>query len=91
LAVVVLLMNTSLVYGLLFMVYGCFDWRILLIAFLIKYIVDYIMLYKSNAYLRKGKFFVPIASSVIYPFFSSLVGIYSLFGSFKWKGRIFRK
>jgi len=91
LAVVVLLMNTSLVYGLLFMVYGCFDLRILLIAFLIKYIVDYIMLYKSNAYLRKGKFFVPIASSVIYPFFSSLVGIYSLFGSFKWKGRIFRK
>lgn len=91
LAVVVLLMNTSLVYGLLFMVYGCFDWRILLIAFLIKYIVDYILLYKSNAYLRKGKFFVPVASSVIYPFFSSLVGIYSLFGSFKWKGRIFRK
>ena len=91
LAVVVLLMNTSLVYGLLFMVYGCFDWRILLIVFLTKYVVDYIMLYKSNAYLRKGKFFVPIASSVIYPFFSSLVGIYSLFGSFKWKGRIFRK
>ena len=91
LAVVVLLMNTSLVYGLLFMDYGCFDWRILLIVFLTKYVVDYIMLYKSNAYLRKGKFFVPVASSVIYPFFSSLVGIYSLFGSFKWKGRIFRK
>ena len=91
LAVVVLLMNTSLVYGLLFMVYGCFDWRILLIVFLTKYLVDYILLYKSNAYLRKGKFFVPIASSVIYPFFSSLVGIYSLFGSFKWKGRIFKK
>lgn len=91
LAVVVMLMNTSLVCGLMLMVYGCFDWRILLIAFLIKYIVDYIMLYKSNAYLRKGKFFVPIASSVIYPFFSSLIGIYSLFGSFRWKGRKFSK
>jgi len=89
LAVIVLLMNTSLVCGLWLIVYGCFDWKILLSVFIVKYSVDYILLYKSNAYLRKGKFFVPIASSLIYPFFSSLVGIYSLFGSFRWKGRKF--
>lgn len=91
LAVIVLLMNVSLVCGLWFVVCGCFDWKILLSVFLIKYVVDYILLFKSNWYLRKGKFFVPIASSIIYPFFSSLVGIYSLFGSFKWKGRRFSK
>ena len=91
LAVVVLLMNLSLTFAFCLLPFAFLNWRILLIAFLIKYIVDYILLYKSNAYLRKGKFFVPVASSVIYPFFSSLVGIYSLFGSFKWKGRIFRK
>ena len=91
LAVVVLLMNLSLTFAFCLLHFAFLNWRILLIAFLIKYIVDYILLYKSNAYLRKGKFFVPVASSVIYPFFSSLVGIYSLFGSFKWKGRIFRK
>ena len=91
LAVVVLLMNLSLTFAFCLLPFAFLNWRILLIAFFIKYIVDYILLYKSNAYLRKGKFFVPIASSVIYPFFSSLVGIYSLFGSFKWKGRIFRK
>lgn len=89
LAVVVLLMNFSLVCGLWFVVYSCFNWKILLGVFLVKYIVDYILLYKSNAYLRKGKFFMPIASSIIYPFFTSVVGIYSLFGSFTWKGRKF--
>jgi cellulose synthase/poly-beta-1,6-N-acetylglucosamine synthase-like glycosyltransferase len=91
LAVFVLLMNLGLVCGLVFMVCGLLDWRILLGLFSVKYIVDYILLYQSNSYLRKGKFFVPIASSVVYPFFSSLVGVYSLFGSFRWKGRKFSK
>jgi glycosyltransferase involved in cell wall biosynthesis len=91
LAIIVLLMNLSLTFAFCLLPFAFLNWKVVLSVFLTKYIVDYIMLYKSNAYLRKGKFFVPIASSVIYPFFSSLVGIYSLFGSFRWKGRIFRK
>ncbi len=91
LAVIVLLMNLSLTFAFCLLPFAFLNWRVLLIVFLTKYIVDYIMLYKSNAYLRKGKFFIPVATSVIYPFFSSLVGIYSLFGSFRWKGRTFRK
>ncbi|MES2411344.1 MAG: glycosyltransferase [Bacteroidota bacterium] len=89
LAVITLLMNLSLVVGCWLSVVGKLDWIVLLVVFLVKYSVDFILLYKSNSYLRKGKFFVPVASSVIYPFFSSLVGIYSLFGSFTWKGRKF--
>jgi glycosyltransferase involved in cell wall biosynthesis len=89
LAVIVLLMNLSLVVGCGLWVVGKIDWRVILCLFAVKYSVDYILLFKSNIYLRKGKFFVPIASSVIYPFFSTLVGIYSLFGSFRWKGRKF--
>jgi cellulose synthase/poly-beta-1,6-N-acetylglucosamine synthase-like glycosyltransferase len=91
LAVIVLLMNLSLVCGLWFVVYGCCNWKILLIPFLIKYLVDYCLLYKANKYLLKGKWLLPLASSLLYPFYSSLVGIYSLFGSFSWKGRTFRK
>lgn len=90
LAVIVLLMNISLVVGFCFTICGNIDW-LFLIVFLAKYLVDYILLYKSNSYVRNGKFFVPIASSIIYPLFSSLVGIYSLFGSFSWKGRVFKK
>lgn len=91
LAIVVLLMNLGLVVGFCFALCGFLDWKILLGAFAAKYIVDYILLFKSNSFLRKGQFFLPVASSLVYPVFSSLVGIYSLFGSFVWKGRRFKK
>ncbi|MEO5775395.1 MAG: glycosyltransferase [Flavobacterium sp.] len=89
LAVIVLLMNLSLTFAFCLLPFALINWKIVSIAFLVKYSVDYILLYKSNSYLRKGKFFLPVASSIIYPFFSSLVGVYSLFGSFSWKGRKF--
>lgn len=91
LAIVVLLMNLSLVAGCGIWVMGLLKWQILLVVFLAKYTVDYALLYKSNEYLRKGKFFLPLASSIIYPFYSGLVGIYALFGVFTWKGRTFKK
>lgn len=89
LAVIVLLMNLSLVVGLWLVVGGTLNWSVLLLVFLLKYSVDYMLLYKANTYLRKGKFFVPVASSLIYPLFSTGVGLYSLFGNFRWKGRLF--
>jgi len=91
LAVIVLLMNLSLTFSFCLLPFALLNWRVLLSVFLTKYIVDYIMLYKSNAYLRKGKFFIPLASSIFYPIFSSWVGIYSLFGNYMWKGRTFKK
>jgi cellulose synthase/poly-beta-1,6-N-acetylglucosamine synthase-like glycosyltransferase len=91
LAVVVLMMNLSLVLGFGFWVLGKIGIWNLSFVFLIKYIIDYILLYKSNQYLNKGKFLLPLASSLVYPIFSSLVGVYSLFGVFTWKGRSFKK
>ena len=91
LAVIVLLMNLGLTSAFCLLPFALLNWKIVLIVFLTKYSVDYILLYKSNTYLRNGKFFLPMASSIIYPFFSSLVGVYSLFGSFVWKGRKFRE
>lgn len=91
LAIIVLLMNLSLVVGCWMLVVGYFDWKILVAVFLAKYCIDYILLFKSNTFLRKGKFFLPLASTLLYPFYASVVGIYSLFGSFSWKGRTFKK
>ncbi len=91
LAVVVLLMNLSLVGSVGFVLCGCLKYRVLLTVFCFKYLVDYCLLFQSNQYERKGKFIMPLASSLIYPLFSSLVGIYSLFGNFTWKGRKFSK
>ena len=91
LAVVVLAMNLSLVVGLYLLITSSINWKTLLIVFSVKYFIDYLLLLKSNQYLRKGKFIFPLASSLVYPFFCSLVGIYSLFGGFTWKGRSFSK
>ncbi len=91
LAVVVLLMNSSLVLGFGLWVMGKIVIWNLSSIFLIKYILDYVLLYKSNQYLKNGKFMLPLASSLVYPVFSSAVGLYSLFGSFTWKGRYFNK
>jgi len=49
------------------------------------------LMYRANAFLRNGKFFLPFASSFIYPFFSSCTGICALFGGFQWKGRQFKR
>lgn len=91
LAVVVLAMNALLVAGCGLQVAALLKWETLLIVFSIKYFVDFILIYKSNQYLRKDKFLIPIASSLVYPVFSTLVGFYSLFGNFTWKGRTFSK
>lgn len=91
LAVVVLAMNAFLVFSLGLLVWGLLSWQQFLIAFSIKYCVDCLLLLKSNQYLRKNKFILPLASSLVYPIFCSVVGIYSLFGSFSWKGRAFKK
>ncbi len=93
LAFVVLLMNLSLVIVCLSTPFHetPIGFRNLVFAFLIKYCVDYILLFKTNSYLRNGAFLLPLASSLIYPFFCSWVGIYSLFGHFTWKQRSFKK
>ena len=93
LAFVVLMMNLSLVIVCVSIPLHetTIGFRNLVIVFLIKYCIDYILLFKTNNYLRNGKFLLPITSSLIYPFFCSLVVIYSLFGCFTWKDRSFKK
>ncbi|MFM2213901.1 MAG: hypothetical protein RL427_1164 [Bacteroidota bacterium] len=91
LAVSVLLMNGSLVVGFGMALLGTLDWTLLLGMFVIKYTVDYLLLYKTNTYLRDGKWLLPLASSLIYPLFSSLVGLYSLVGPYTWKGSAYKK
>lgn len=91
LAFVVLLMNLSLVTGCALCIVGLLNWQLLFGLFAIKYLTDYFLLYKSNKYLQNRKYFLPLVSSLIYPFYCSLIGMYSLFGSYVWKGRTFKK
>ncbi|WP_245902689.1 glycosyltransferase family 2 protein [Flavobacterium aciduliphilum] len=91
LAVVVLLMNLSLVLGGVLWFEGFLAGKIMVAVFLMKYLVDCILIYKTNQYIRKNKVVIPLVSSLIYPVFSSFVGFYALFGRFTWKGRTFSR
>jgi glycosyltransferase involved in cell wall biosynthesis len=91
LAVVVLLINATLVVGFGSCIMNVASWELIAIAFGWKLVVDYVLLFKTNSFLRKGRLLFPIVSGFIYPFFSSLVGLYSLVGTFTWKERSYKK
>ncbi|MCI4442334.1 MAG: glycosyltransferase [Lentimicrobium sp.] len=56
---------------------------------LLKFIVDSILIYKANYFLTKKRMHYLILASLLYPFFSTSVALYSLFGKYEWKGRRF--
>jgi glycosyltransferase involved in cell wall biosynthesis len=91
LAMVVFFGNLSLVAMFFFSVLELANWTQFIVLFCVKFTIDFILLFKTNHFLNKGKFLFPIISSFIYPFFSTTVALYSLMGTYKWKGRTFKK
>ncbi|CAN1545881.1 COG1215 Glycosyltransferases, probably involved in cell wall biogenesis [Flavobacteriaceae bacterium] len=91
LAMAVFFGNLSLVAMFFFSVLELANWTHFSVLFCIKFTIDFILLFKTNYFLNKGKFLFPIISSFIYPFFSTTVALYSLMGTYKWKGRTFKK
>ncbi|WP_281337006.1 glycosyltransferase family 2 protein [Flavobacterium eburneipallidum] len=82
--------------GNLSLVVGCGLWVVDFISFLnivmfafLKCTVDSILIYKTNRFLTSNKIRYLVLSSVVYPFFSVSVALYSLFGKYEWKGRRF--
>jgi hypothetical protein len=49
-----------------------------------KFTVDTILIYKTNRLTKKKIRYLILA--VLYPFFSTSVALYSLFGKYEWKG-----
>lgn len=91
LALFVLLMNLALLLGFVAALLGWMPWIWLAVGFGIKYVSDWALMLKAGAFLYSRKLVLPLASAVLYPVFAVTVGIYSLFGSFTWKDRKFRK
>ncbi len=90
LAIVVFLTNFFLVIGFGFWVLGFLTYENLLFYFGIKFLIDFIMIMKSANFFNQRVRFVLICS-LVYPFFTSAVALYSLFGKYSWKGRSFKK
>ncbi len=78
--------------GLLFVVYcllfGKGIYYLLIFLLLAKLTIDFVLIDKTNKFLKKKTHFILI-SSLLYPFFSVSVVLYSLFGKYEWKGRRF--
>jgi glycosyltransferase involved in cell wall biosynthesis len=78
--------------GLLFVVFGLLfgkgNFYVLLFLLFIKFSIDFVLIHKTNQFLKtKTQFY--LLSSLLYPFFSVSVAFYSLFGKYEWKGRKF--
>ena len=84
LAIMVFLANFSLLLGLVFVLCGWMNWQFLVALFAAKFIIDSILMFLANRFLRMCMYTAPV-SSLIYPVFSSLVALYSMIGGFEWK------
>ncbi|MBQ0909152.1 glycosyltransferase [Flavobacterium sp. F-328] len=89
LAVIVFLGNLNWIFILFLAVISSFSLVHLLIVCVAKFIVDTVLIYQTNNFLTKTKMRHLLASSLLYPFFSTFVALYSMTGKYEWKGRKF--
>ena len=89
---IVLLMNASLICYLVLAIIGEFEFRILGYVFIMKYCIDFLLIYKTARFFNQQEVFATYwVSSLLYPFFSVYIGIISAFKGYKWKGNYYRK
>ena len=82
--------NLVWILSLLLWLMGILNQNIFMLFVAMKFLIDYILLYKTANFFESKLQFV-LASSFVYPFFSVFVALYSLFGKYNWKGRNFKK
>ncbi|WP_163397919.1 glycosyltransferase family 2 protein [Flavobacterium fluviatile] len=91
LGLIVFFGNLSFVIGFLFLLFGIWPYPVFVLFAFFKFAIDFVLLYVTSIFLTKGKIKSVLLSSLLYPFFSTTVALYSLFGSYEWKGRKFQK
>lgn len=90
LGLIVFFGNLSFVLGFFFLLFGIWSYPIFVLFAFFKFGIDFVLLYVANQFLTSIRIKSLFLSSLLYPFFSSAVALYSLFGSYEWKGRRFR-
>jgi glycosyltransferase involved in cell wall biosynthesis len=89
LGLLVFMMNFGFVCCFLLTLLGILPGFFVLLYFLIKFGIDSVLIQKTNSFLTKHKIRFLFLSSLWYPFFSTAVALYCLFGKYEWKGRRF--
>ncbi len=90
LALVVFGGNLTWILSFLLWLTSVLDQNIFMLFVALKFLIDFILLFKTANFFESKLQYV-LASSLLYPFFSVSVAMYSLFGKYNWKGRNFRK
>ncbi|HEX8576089.1 MAG TPA: glycosyltransferase [Flavobacterium sp.] len=80
--------NLCWILGFGFWVLGYWILEYQLLLTVLKFVVDGILIVMTNRFLKKPTRFL-ILSSLLYPVFSVVVALYSIFGKYEWKGRRF--
>lgn len=89
---IVLLMNATLVSGLALALFGLLDYTALLYVFVIKNLIDFLLIFKTTRFFEQEKYLSSfLFSSLLYPFFSLFIVFISMFFKYKWKDRSFKK
>lgn len=89
LGLLVFMGNFGLVCCFVLTLFSLIPFPILPLYFLIKFGIDAVLILQTNRFLTKHKIRYLLLSSLWYPFFSSAVALYCLFGKYEWKGRSF--
>lgn len=89
LGILVFMTNFGFVFALLAAVMGGLSYLFVSYYFVIKMLIDTVLIRQTARFLSKEKLRYLFLSSLFYPFFNSLVALYSLFGKYHWKGRRF--
>lgn len=80
--------NVGLLFVVCCLLFGIGNFFLMCFLLLAKLVVDYLLINKTNQFLKNKTHFY-IISSLLYPFFSVSVALFSLFGKYEWKGRRF--
>jgi cellulose synthase/poly-beta-1,6-N-acetylglucosamine synthase-like glycosyltransferase len=89
LGLLVFLANLGFVCSFVLTLLGLLPYFFLVFYFLIKFGIDAMLIQQTNTFLTIHKIRYLFLSSLWYPFFSTAVALYCLFGKYEWKGRRF--
>jgi cellulose synthase/poly-beta-1,6-N-acetylglucosamine synthase-like glycosyltransferase len=88
---IVFLGNLACIVILPIFLFGLITPRIGLALLVIKFSIDFLLLFKTSRFFKQENvLFSYVWSCIIYPFFCVYIAVLSLFKPYKWKGRTFK-
>ncbi|WGD35501.1 glycosyltransferase [Olleya sp. YS] len=89
---IVLLANALIVVGFVLALMGLLKVKAFAYLFFIKIAIDFLLIYKTSQFFNKENVLKHYTwSCLAYPFFSVYIAFISMFMTYKWKGRTFKK